>query len=424
MANGFSKTDHIFWEEVVEGFDPNNIMARNVSIFKPSSQLVERSGLTVRRPYPYIADSSTGLDVSSDYKDLVDLTVPISLSDSDIKNHAFKLTAHDRNDPMRLKKAAKAATQKLSSLVDTDVQNTAAQQFSIVAAETGQFDTYTKLSKGDTALLERELDQATARHLVLNPRAANQMGGDLASRNNLDGQPLTTYERATLPPVAGFNTLRANVIQNIAASASAGVTVNGANQSATPVAFDSSGTLSAGQIDDPRRSVLNVSAAHGMVAGDAFTIAGVNSVGMISKKDTGQLQTFRVISVATNALTISPAIIPADGTGSQIPYATVTTTPANAAAITLINTDAAQPSVFFAEPAVEIFVGELDTSELEGSMSVMSETTDSGIHIIFVKQGAIDDLSAKYRLTCWTKAHVLDTQQGGIYLPGQNAAVG
>ncbi|MEW8120068.1 MAG: P22 phage major capsid protein family protein [Candidatus Thiodiazotropha sp.] len=424
MAHSFSKTERIFFETVIEGFDPNNITVKNVNQYKPSAQAVERSGLTVRRPYPYQVNNATGLDVSSSYKDLTELTCPVSLAASDIKNVPFTLSAFERNDERRLREAAVAATQDLSSQVDTDVQNTIATRGSIVTAETGNFDTYLKLSKGDTALMEREVQQSTSRSLVLNPRAANAMASDIAGRNNLDGRPLTTYERATLPPVAAFNTLRANVIQNISGSASSGVTVNGASQSVTPVAFDSTGTLAAGTVDDPRYSVLTVSAAHGLVAGDCFTLAGVNSIGAISKKDTGQLQTFRVISVSTNDLTISPAIIPADGTDAQVRYATVTTTPANGAAVTVVNTDDTQPSIFFTRPSVEVFVGELETSELAQSMAVMSETTDSGISIIFARQGSIDDLSAKYRLTCWTKAHVLQPQHCGIMLPNQNAAVG
>jgi hypothetical protein len=424
MANNFSKTEMIFWENVLEGFDPNNIMARDVQKYKPPMQSVERSGLTVRRPYPMIADSSTGLDVSSDYKDIVDLTVPTSLSTSDIKNHAFQLTALDRNDPERLKETARASTQRLSSLIDTDVQNTVARHASIVCTETGNFDNYEKLSKGDTGLMEREVNQSVARHLVLNPRAANSVAGDLASRQTLDGTPLSAYARSTLSPVAGFNTKRANVIENLAGSSASGVTVNGANQHATPVAFDSSGTLASGEINDPRYSVLNVSTSHGLVAGDAFTIAGVNAVGMVSKKDTGQLQSFRVIAVVGDALTITPALIPADGTGVQKPYATVTTTPANGAAITVLNTVSTQPSVFYTEPAVEIFCGQLDVGELGSNVDIMRETTDSGIEIIFARQGSIDDLSAKYRLTVWTKAHVKDGQQCGIYLPNQSASFG
>jgi len=424
MANGFSKTEMVFFEEVIEGFEPNNLTVRNVNQYKPPMQSVERSGLTVRRPYPYHVTDASGLDVSGSYADLTELTVPTGLSTSNIKNVPFTLTATQRNDPRRLSEAAKAAVIDLSAQVDTDVQNTVRMYGSIVCAETGNFDDYDALSKGDTALMEREVPQSEARCLALNPRAANAMAGNLAGRNNLDGRPLTTYERATLPPVAGFDTLRANVIQSLTGSSSSGVLVDGADQNVTPVEFDTSSSLGAGEVDDPRYSVLTVDAAHGMVAGDAFTIAGVYSVGALTKKSTGQLQTFRVISVATNDLTISPAIIPADGTAAQERYATVSTTPADNAAITIINTATTQPSVFWTKPGVELMVGELDVSELGNNVDIMTETTDSGLTIVFARQGGIDDLSAKYRLTLWCKAHVVQPQKCGIYLPGQGAAVG
>jgi hypothetical protein len=424
MANDFSKTEMVFFEEVLKGFEPNNVTIQQVEKYQPAAKLVERSGQTVRRPYPYQVNDVDGLDISGSYKDLSELTCPVSLSTSDIKNVPFQLTATERNDPKKLKEGALAAAVKLSSKFDTDVQNTIAARGSVVLAETGAFSTYDALSKADTAFREREVPQVYQQSMVLNPRAANAQASNIAGRQNLDGVPLTVYQRATLPPVAGFDTFRANVIQNISGSSASGVTVDGADQHATPVAFDSSGTLGAGEVDDPRYSVITVSAAHGLVAGDGITFAGSNSIGMISGKDTGQLQTFRVISVSGNDLTVSPAIIPADGTDAQARYATVTTTPADGAAVTVINTADTQPSIFFTKPAVEIFIGTLDTSELEGSMAVKQETTDSGISIIFARQGDIDDLSAKYRLTAWGKSHVLQPQQCGIMLPGQAAAVG
>lgn len=424
MANGFSKTEMVFFEQVIEGFEPNNITVRNTTMYKPPATQVERSGLTVRRPVPYHVTDASGLDVSSSYGDLDEMTVPTGLSATNIKNVPFTLSALERNDPRRLSEAADAAVIDLSSQIDTDVQNTVKLYGSIVCAETGNFANYDALSKGDTALMEREVKQSEARCLALNPRAANAMAGNIAGRDNLDGRPLTTYERATLPPVAGFDTLRANIIQSLAGSSVTGVTVSGANQHADPVPFDTTTALTGDQVDDIRYSTLEVSAAT-LVNGDCFTIANVNSVGKLSRKDTGQLQTFRVISGGgTTTLTISPAIIPADGDAAQERYATCTTTPANLAAITIINTDTTQPSVFWTKPAVEIMVGELDTGDLGSNVDIMMETTDSGIPIIFARQGDIDDLSAKYRLTCWTKAHVLMPEKAGIYLPNQNAAVG
>lgn len=74
-----------------------------------------------------------------------------------------------------------------------------------------------------------------------------------------------------------------------------------------------------------------------VVAGDVFTIAGVNSVNRRTREDTGELAQFVVINDANSGastgpatITISPPII-IDG-----PYQTVTVAPANNAVITII----------------------------------------------------------------------------------------
>lgn len=422
MANGFTASEQIFYEQVLESFDPNNITARNCKRFEPPMQNVERSGLTVRRPQPYIAEITTGLDVSSDYKDLTELTVPSTLAESDIKNHAFKLSSLELNDPFRRQQAAMSAAQALSAKIDTEVSERVINYGSLVATETGEFSTYDHLAKGETALMEREVNVTMRRALVLNPRMARKMANDLASRDTDNRRDMSAYERSALPGIGGFETLKANVLTSLSASPGAGVTVGAANQFKTPTVFDGTNTAAA----DNRFQTLTTASTTPLANGDCFTIAGVNSVGMITKKDTGQLQTFRVISGGgTNTLTISPAIIPLDQAGDAFQaYANCTATPANGAAITVLNTDAAQPSIFFCEPAVEIFHGRLAVDELGPNVSIMREVTDSGIEIIFARQGAIDDLSAKYRLTCWTSANVLEPQMAGIYLPGQNAAFG
>jgi hypothetical protein len=84
--------------------------------------------------------------------------------------------------------------------------------------------------------------------------------------------------------------------------------------------------------------------------GDAFTIAGVNSVHHISKQDTGQLKTFRITRIVTGAggtgtVEIEPPIISAGGgTRAEAEYKNVSATPANGAAITFLNTVTARPT--------------------------------------------------------------------------------
>lgn len=422
MANDFTSNEMTFFEDVLMGFDSNNITAKNVNLYEPGMQSVERSGLTVRRPIPMIAETTTGRDVSSDYKDVLELTVPSTLAESDILNHAFKLNAIELNDPTRRQRAAKAAAQGLGAKIDTITSERVINYGSLVLAETGDFTDYDALAKGETALMEREVNNLSNRCLILNPRMSRKMANELGSRATDNGRDRSAYERSLLPPVGGFETLKANVLTSLTGSAASGVTVNGANQRKTVTVFDGTNSSAA----DNRSMTLAVSASHGMVAGDCFTIAGVNSIGMITKKDTGTLQTFRVTAVSGNDLTISPAIIPEDESATaNKKYGNVTTTPANGAAITLLNTDTVQPSIFFCKEAVEIFHGRFNVEDFQGGgVAVTKEVSDSGIEIIFAKSTDIDTLETKYRLSCWAAANVLEPQMAGIYLRSQNAAFG
>jgi hypothetical protein len=82
--------------------------------------------------------------------------------------------------------------------------------------------------------------------------------------------------------------------------------------------------------------------------GDVITIAGVFAVNPVSKQSTGRLQTFTILEDADSGastgpatLKVSPAIIPADATvANGKAYATVSTAPADNAAITVVSGDA------------------------------------------------------------------------------------
>jgi len=61
MANAFSKEEIVFFDQVLAGFNPNNITAKQVRKFMPPSTQFERSALTVHRPIPYISTNVDGL---------------------------------------------------------------------------------------------------------------------------------------------------------------------------------------------------------------------------------------------------------------------------------------------------------------------------------------------------------------------------
>lgn len=410
MPNAFSKSDIVFFEQVIAGFENNNVVAKNTAIYTPNMEQMEQSGLTVKRPMPMISTSSSGRDVSSDYKDITQLVVPSTLAESDILNVPFKMNAVELNDPQRRDQKAMSAARQLSAQLDKAVATRVANYGSQVVVSANDMDTYAELSVAEAVLMEQGVSESMQRAMFLNPRDAAKVASGLASRQTLQGRPLTAYERSALPPIAGFDTFRGNILPTIAASAESAATVNGANQHHTPL-----------KDIDNRFQTLTVNNTT-LANGDAFTMAGVFAVNMETKQSTGQLQTFRVVAGGgTTSLTITPAIIPADGSAqAQKEYANVTTTPASGAAIVALNIAAKMSSIFFCREAVEIIHGRLAVDDLQGGgVSVMRERTDSGIEIIFAKESGIDALETKYRLTMWAAANVLQPQMAGILLGNQ-----
>lgn len=86
-------------------------------------------------------------------------------------------------------------------------------------------------------------------------------------------------------------------------------------------------------------SVVVSALAAGLSVGDIVTFAGVNAVNRITKSDTGDLMQFVITSAAAAGATtvnIYPAIVPPSG-GSDVQYQTVTASPANGAAMLMVN---------------------------------------------------------------------------------------
>lgn len=109
------------------------------------------------------------------------------------------------------------------------------------------------------------------------------------------------------------------------------------------VLVHTTGTFSAGTVNGANQegTTLVVNAITGTLRqGDIITIAGVNSVNRVTKADDGTLQQFVVTSnVASGATSIPiyPAIIGPGIGGAAKQYQTCASTPANGAALSLVN---------------------------------------------------------------------------------------
>lgn len=415
MANDLANKVDIFFEQVVEGFDATNISAKNVSQYKPNAGSLAEGGQTFHRPMPMLTEVVDGRDMSSSYKDLTELTVPSTLTEAHIRNVPVSLTGTDLNNPHMMKNIVEASQVMLSNKVDTLTANAIATYGTLAVINSGNIDTYDDAAEADALMLEQQATRGS-RCMLLNPRMAKNLAGNLASRGTMQGAPMDAYTRSSLPPIAGFDTFRVDYGKVITGSSAASYAVDGAAQVTDPTA------MSGGLPVDNRTQTLTVKTGTGIAAGDVFTIAGVYAVGHINKQSTGQLKTFRVISVTTaTSLKIAPAIIPADGsTDAQAAYANVNTAPADSAAITVLNIATKPASVFYEKGAVEIIHADFNTDAFQSSgKKVRKATTDSGIQIVMLSDSSIDTLVAKYRMFVWCNVEMLNYELGGIMLEGQ-----
>lgn len=414
MANSFAKKIDVFFDDVVAGFDATNISSKNVSQYKAPAEALALNGQTFHRPMPLMTEIVDGRDITGQYKDLVELTVPATLTESHIRNVPVKLTGVDLNNPYAFDNIVKTSNILLSNKLDTLVANRIAERGTLAVINSGPIDTYDEAAEADALMLEQQATRGE-RIMLLNPRMAKNIAGNLAGRQMMNTAPMNAYQRSTLQPIAGFDTFRVDYGKSITGSAGAGYLVDTA-QAYTPVSADSNGIPA-----DNRTQVLKVKTGTGAAVGDVFTIAGVYAVGHINKQSTGQLKTFRILAIDSGNWTISPAIVPADGAAvAQKAYANVTTGAAADAAITILNTKTTAASVFYEKSAIEIVHADFNTEPFEASgKRVRKATTDSGIQIVMLSDSNVDTLAANYRLFVWANVEVLNPELAGIMLENQ-----
>ncbi len=413
MANSFSQNIDIFFDEVVSGWDATNVTAKNVSLYKPEVGALAVGGQTFYRPMPLMAEMVDGRDVSSSTKDLIELTVPSTLTESHIRNIPVKFTGVDLANPHIRQNYVDMSVKLLSNKVDVLVANEIARVGTLAVINTGSIDTYDDAAEADALMLEQQASKGQ-RKMLLNPRMAKNLAGNLASRGTMTGAPMDAYTKSMLPPIGGFDTFRVDYGRTITGSAGSGYLVNGANQSLTPA------STASGLPVDNRTQTLAVDTGSNAAVGDVFTIAGVFAVGGINKQSTGQLKTFRILAINGANWTIAPAIIPADGTAAQKPYANVSTTPADNAAITIKNIVTKPASVFYEQSAVELLHADFPLDQFrETGKKVRTAVTDSGVRIVMLSDSNVETLVGSYRMFVWCNPNVLNYELAGIMLENQ-----
>ena len=414
MANAFSKEERVAFDDILMGFNDALTLSKNTMKYGSNGELMERASDTLYRPQPYILTSQTrtvGSAVTA--QDATQLKVPTVLDQS--PNVTWTLDALELRDQLQEGRLGKSAYQRLASDVNSKVRDVISLEGTLVVPVTGASGNYDDVAVAEALMLEQGMSDYD-RCLALTARDYNGIAGDLgtASRSFNNKKSVDAYERSLVGMVAGFETLRIDSGKQITAAAAGGsitIATNGAQ-----VQYAPSSTA------DNRTQQVTFSSTTSMVAGDCFTVAGLEAVHHITKDTTNQLKTFRIVSVDSGTLaTISPPMIGANSTPtdaeSQYKNIEVASTSATAAVVWL-NGTATAANPFWCKDSIELTLGRYAVPEGQG-VDVIRGTTDQGVEVVMGKSFSNSTFKSTYTLDVFYGVTNLNPEMNGIVLFNQ-----
>ena len=423
MANAFSKEEIVAFENILEGFNDALILSKNINIYNTNGVTMERARDTMWRPQPYIAQSFTrtvGSSIASNISTMTQLSVPSTLGFS--KCSAWQMNALELRDALQENRLGDAAKQKLASDINLSVMDLAAAQGTLVVPISTAAGTYDDIAKCDSIMNEQGV-MAGDRYLALSSRDYNGMAGNLAvaTRSFTGTKSANAYERSFVGEVASFQTYKLDYANRCNDnSATRTIATNGSQVRYVPKATT---TTVAGVLNvDNRYQTVTVSSTTGVLAGDAFTVTGLEAVHHITKRSTGQLKTFRVISIVDGtSMVISPPMIGANSspTDAEEQYQNIYVASTSAtAAINFLNIAASNINPFWRKDSIELLPGRYAVPDGAG-VDVMRASTDQGIELVMSKR--FDPLTFETLYTLDTLYGVVMTnpEMAGILLFNQ-----
>jgi hypothetical protein len=402
MANSFSKEERFAFEDILEGFQDALVLSKNVAVYNTDQTMMERTNNVIWRPQPYIATSYNGTDMSSNFDDFTQLSVPATIGFS--KAVPWVMNASELRDALQEKSLGNAAKQKLASDINEAIMNVAANQGTLVVKRTSAASGFDDVAQCEAIMNEQGVPFYD-RFLALSTRDYNGMANDLSKASRSFGNEISdkALRKAFVGEMASFSTYKFDYANRKAAAAGgAGLTIDTRASALNYYVPRSTAVATTGETSnvDNRFQTVTISSTTNVAAGDAFTVANINAVHHITKGDTGQLKTFRVISVVNaTTMVISPPLITAQGgTDAEVQYKNcVANTPASNAAIVFLNTVSASVNPFWQRDSLEILPGRYAVPSDAGA-AVMRASTDQGIELVMQKQYDINTMKTKYRL--------------------------
>jgi len=398
-------------DEVINTLSNICPMAQRVTKYTPPAAEMQRSSNTYWLPVEQQMQTQEGWDLTGKAGNILELSVPCTIGEPD--NDFFTLRADDVRDETALRRRISASAKKLASNVEMAISRNATDTGSLVVttgklsgAGVGDAAGWDFLASGESLIFARELDRNAGISFFMNATDYKASGYNLVGKDMFGRIPEDAYKNGAIgEQIAGFDTvLRSPKMPTVTGSASTGVTISGA-QSFKPEAFTTDADGNKINVDN-RVATVKLSAAHGLKRGDKFSVAGVKFLSEMTKEVLPEDATFTVVSVAGQNVTIMPKPVAKDDntlTPEQAAYANVSTSFADAAAVTVLNTTTAASNVFWADDSITLVSQPIPlTHELFSGMKAEPfSIPEVGLNGVIAYQGDINTFSGKCRIALW-----------------------
>lgn len=391
MANTIL-TPSIIAKEGLFQLENNMVMGNNVHRQYKNEFVKIGDTVSIRKPVKFtVTDGATRSN-----QDVVETSTSIVINKR--KHVSWKFSTQDLTLKIEeySERYIKPAMIQLANQVDSDLCGLYTDLFTSAGTPGTTPATFGALGNMAEELDDGAVPDDGMRKLILNPAARWSMADGLKTLNN-DGMAADFVRKGRLGEIANFDIYGdQNIVRHTVGAHGGTPLVNGASQTGTSLVTDG----------------WTASVSGLLKQGDVFTIAGVYGVNPVSRQSTGKLQKFVVTSDrASNGsgqatLEIYPAITTSGA------YQTVTNSPADNAAITVLGTASTQypQNLAFHKNALALVTCPL---ELPESAGWKSRVTHKGLSIRAVKDYDIDNDEEIIRLDILYGVKAIYPELGG-----------
>lgn len=400
MALNSAKIIATFYDKFVDQLNKKNVIANLVDVDSIDIATQQNANDIYWRPVEQQRPIIVGRDLTNEETDVIEQAYPLQIDDP--RGDFIQLNTSQLRDEGFMERALRSSVGRVNADMQRRIMDSVVNDGSIYYETTsGDFDL---VAEADTIMTERNLYRDDGAYFLLDPRANQDAASNLASRTLYpNNRSEMAYSKDLIGEmVAGFDIYRNQYAGEILGN------INSTTTDADVLEIPEGFTTANGSIQniDYRLGTISVTDASGFAVGDVIEM-GVNSVNLYDKTDTGQLMTFKVVSVDAvgNNLGVYPKPIAAGQAGittEQAAYANIAEPILNGAVVNTTNiaVGTGRVSSFWAKDSICVVNGSEPLemlSEFDG-MKVEKTTLDNGVDLYLAYDSNLATLNCRMRV--------------------------